>query len=183
MWVTREHDPLSNRILREVFAVRREALFTMFKHLLVPLDGSSFSEAALPYALGLARQFDGEITLLRVILPPRMGEGALTPDSADYVIRVRDDLYDEAIAYVKGIQDELASQSIRTHFQVVESDDTAAEIVGFLHESTVDAIVMSTHGRGGLGRWLFGSVANRVLQSATVPVVLIRPSKESLAKS
>ena len=61
---------------------------TVFKHLLVPLDGSGFAEAALPYALELAAQFDCDITLLRVIMPPRLGEGALTPESADFTVRI-----------------------------------------------------------------------------------------------
>ena len=147
----------------------------MFKHLLVPLDGSGFAEAALPYALELATQFDSDITLLRVIAPLRLGEGALSPESADFSIRVRDDLYKEAIEYLQGHKGSLRGQNYRAHYQVVEAEDVAAEIISAVRGSGADTVVMCTHGRGGLSRWLFGSVAMRVLQSSPVPVLVVRP--------
>lgn len=147
----------------------------MFKHLIVPLDGSGFAEAALPYALELAAQFDSDITLVRVILPPRLGEGALSPESADFTIRVRDDLYKEAIEYLQVQKGSLRSQNYRAHYQVVEAEDVAAEIINTVRGSGADTVVMCTHGRGGLSRWLFGSVATRVLQSSPVPVLIVRP--------
>lgn len=153
----------------------------MFKHLLVPLDGSGFAEAALPYALELAAQFDSDITLLRVIAPPRLGEGALTPDSADFTIRVRDDLYKEAIEYLQFQKGSLRSQHYRAHYQVVEAEDVATEIIDTVRGVGADTVVMCTHGRGGLSRWLFGSVATRVLQSAPVPVLIVRPQSATAA--
>lgn len=147
----------------------------MFKHILVPLDGSGFAEAALPYALELAAQFDSDITLLRVVLPPRMGEGALSPESANFLIKMRDNLYKEAIDYLQHQKGSLRQQNFRAHYQVAESEDIAAEIINTVRGGDMDTIVMCTHGRGGLGRWLFGSVAMRVLQSSKVPVVVIRP--------
>jgi len=153
----------------------------VFKHLLVPLDGSGFAEAALPYALELAAQFDSDITLLRVIAPPRLGEGALTPDSADFTIRVRDDLYKEAIEYLQFQKGSLRSQHYRAHYQVVEAEDVATEIINTVRGVGADTVVMCTHGRGGLSRWLFGSVATRVLQSAPVPVLIVRPQSATAA--
>jgi len=153
----------------------------VFKHLLVPLDGSGFAEAALPYALELAAQFDSDITLLRVIAPPRLGEGALTPDSADFTIRVRDDLYKEAIEYLQFQKGSLRSQHYRAHYQVVEAEDVATEIINTVRGVGADTVVMCTHGRGGLSRWLFGSVATRVLQSAPVPVLIVRPQSATTA--
>lgn len=147
----------------------------MFKHILVPLDGSGFAEAAIPYALELAAQFDSDITLLRVVLPPRVGEGALSPESANFMIKMRDDLYKEAIDYLQPQKGSLRQQNYRVHYQVAESDDVAAEIISATNGTNADVIVMCTHGRGGLGRFLFGSVAMRVLQSAAVPVLVIRP--------
>lgn len=150
----------------------------MFKHILVPLDGSGFAEAAIPYALELAAQFDSDITLLRVVLPPRVGEGALSPESANFMIKMRDDLYKEAIDYLQSQKGSLRQQNYRVHYQVAESDDVAAEIISATNGANADVIVMCTHGRGGLGRFLFGSVAMRVLQSAAVPVLVIRPESK-----
>lgn len=149
---------------------------TVFRHILVPLDGSGFAEAALPYALEMAAQFDSDITLLRVVLPPRMGEGALSPESANYLVKMRDDVYKEAIDYLQHQKGSLRQQNYRVHYQVAESEDVAAEIISAVKGGGVDTVVMCTHGRGGLSRWIFGSVATRVLQSAQVPVLLIRPT-------
>lgn len=148
----------------------------MFRHILVPLDGSGFAEAALPYALELAAQFDSDITLLRVVMPPRMGEGALSPESANYMIKMRDDLYKEAIDYLQQQKGSLRQQNYRVHYQVAESEDVAAEIIGAVRGGNIDTVVMCTHGRGGISRWIFGSVATRVLQTAQVPVLVIRPT-------
>jgi nucleotide-binding universal stress UspA family protein len=147
----------------------------VFRHILVPLDGSGFAEAALPYALEMAAQFDSDITLLRVVLPPRAGEGALSPESANYMIKMRDDLYKEAIEYLQQQKGSLRQQNYRVHYQVAESEDIAAEIISAVRGADADTVVMCTHGRGGLSRWLFGSVATRVLQSSPVPVLVIRP--------
>lgn len=154
----------------------------MYRHILVPLDGSGFAEAALPYALEMAAQFDSDITLLRVVLPPRMGEGALSPESANFLIKMRDDLYKEAIEYLQHQKGSLRQQNYRVHYQVAESEDIAAEIISAVRGGDVDTVVMYTHGRGGLSRWLFGSVATRVLQSVQVPVLVIRPTGGRVAE-
>ncbi|MCL4803813.1 MAG: universal stress protein [Anaerolineae bacterium] len=153
----------------------------MFRNILVPLDGSGFAEAALPYALEMAAQFDSDITLLRVVLPPRMGEGALSPDSANFLIKMRDDLYKEAIDYLQQQKGSLRQQNFRVHYQVSESEDVAGEIISAVKGGDIDTVVMCTHGRGGISRWLFGSVATRVLQSAQVPVLVIRPQGKTEA--
>lgn len=147
----------------------------MYDHLLVPLDGSTFAEAALPHAVTLAQQTHGEITLLRVVLPPRVGDDALSPESADFLIRLRDDLYNEAISYLQGLQQSLERAELDVHYRVAEAEDVAAEIIAAAREIGADTVVMCTHGRGGLSRWLFGSVATRVLQSSSLPVLVIRP--------
>jgi len=154
----------------------------VYRHILVPLDGSGFAEAALPYALEMAAQFDSDITLLRVVLPPRMGEGALSPESANFLIKMRDDLYKEAIEYLQHQKGSLRQQNYRVHYQVAESEDIAAEIISAVRGGDVDTVVMCTHGRGGLSRWLFGSVATRVLQSVQVPVLVIRPTGGRVAE-
>lgn len=153
----------------------------MFRHILVPLDGSGFAEAALPHALELAARFDSDITLLRVVLPPRMGDGALSPESANFLIKMRDDTYKEAIDYLQQQKGSLRQQNFRVHYQVAESEDVAAEILSAIRGADIDTVVMCTHGRGGLSRWLFGSVATRLLQSAHVPVLVIRPTGEQQA--
>jgi nucleotide-binding universal stress UspA family protein len=112
-----------------------------------------------------------------------MGEGALSPESANFLIKLRDDLYKEAIDYLQQQKGSLRQQNYRVHYQVAESEDIAAEIINAVRGSDADTVVMCTHGRGGLSRWLFGSVATRVLQTSPVPVLVIRPSGKSPAEA
>lgn len=151
----------------------------MYQHILVPLDGSGFAEVALPYAITLASRFDSQVTLLRIILPPRTGSGGLSPESADFLIKMRDDLFKEAIDYLQAHKSSLQQQNFKVNYQVAESEDIAAEIISVIRDINADTVVMCTHGRGGISRWLFGSVASKVLQTADVPVLLIRPSRET----
>jgi len=94
---------------------------------------------------------------------------------------VRDDLYKEAIEYLQFQKGSLRSQHYRAHYQVVEAEDVATEIINTVRGVGADTVVMCTHGRGGLSRWLFGSVATRVLQSAPVPVLIVRPQSATTA--
>lgn len=149
----------------------------MFKHILVPVDGSPFAETAIPYAVSLASQYQGELTLLRVILPPRSSDGPLSLNSAENLVRARDDLYRDAIGYCRHQQATLGDRPCVIHYQVAESDDVAEEINRVARECGADTIVMSSHGRGGISRLLFGSVAARVLQTAAAPVLVVRPNE------
>jgi len=151
----------------------------MFTHLLVPLDGSQFAEAALPYAQTLAGQFDAEITLLRVVQPPRVGSGSLTPETADFVVQLRDELHGEAETYLKAQRDALRQQGYKAHYRLVEGEQVAEEIIRVAAEEASDTVVMSTHGRSGLQRWVFGSVADKVLRQARFPILLIRAQEQA----
>jgi nucleotide-binding universal stress UspA family protein len=151
----------------------------MFKHLLLPLDGSPLGEMALPAALELATHFDSEITLLQVVRPPyiatHVGGGAY----AEMILGLRDLARAEATAYLKGHQGSLRQQGHRVHAHLSEGESVAELIVDAAASLDVDTIVMSTHGRGGLGRWVYGSVADKVLRSACVPVLLVRATADN----
>jgi nucleotide-binding universal stress UspA family protein len=141
----------------------------MFKHLLVPLDGSRLAEAALPAAVHLAQQLQAALTLLHVIerqAPQAVhGERHLTRP-------------DEASAYL----DEIARRACPAGLQVARHVHTAAvadvaqSIVEHGRELRPDLIVMCTHGQGGLRDLVFGSIAQQVVARGAVPVLLIRPT-------
>jgi nucleotide-binding universal stress UspA family protein len=128
--------------------------------------------------MALAGRFDSQLTLLRIILPPRVSNGGLSPESADFLIKVRDDLFKEAIEYLQTQKGSLRQQNFKVSYQVAESEDIAAEIINVVRDINADTVVMCTHGRGGISRWLFGSVASKVLQTVDIPVLLIRPSRD-----
>jgi nucleotide-binding universal stress UspA family protein len=145
----------------------------MFKHLLVPLDGSILAEAALPAAARLAQILGAQVTLVHVIerdAPQEIhGERHLTNP-------------DEARAYL----DEIASRAfpagirVEKHVHTSEVSNVAQSIVEHVGELGPDLIVMCTHGRGGLRRWVFGRIAQQVVNRGTTPVLLIQPTFEEV---
>ena len=131
----------------------------MYRRLLLPLDGSSLAERAIPYAEALARPSDAHIGVLRVHT-----DAILEP-------------VDSVERYVHEIAAGLSGKDLSVDAAVAARDtlrvDPAHEIAREASARGADLIVMSTHGRSGLGRWLLGSVAEGVLHQATVPVLLI----------
>lgn len=145
----------------------------MFSHLLIPLDGSSFSEAALPYALSLAQKYNSELTLMQVIMPPQWMSmlEAETPEMVDKIRAVNEQ---KAVNYLNNKVEELRTQGFKVNAEIRQNEPVAEAILEVAAMEHIDGIVMSTHGRSGIDRWVFGSVAERVVHHATVPVLLIR---------
>jgi nucleotide-binding universal stress UspA family protein len=150
----------------------------MFKHILVPLDGSRLAEAALPAACELAAKFDSEITLLRVTSSPMLFTNVDGYVYGDLIGTMRQQSRDEATAYLNSHKGVLRQQGYIVHAQILENESPATAILDVVEVQNMDGIVMSTHGRGGLVRWMFGSVADKVLRHADVPVLLIRANTD-----
>jgi nucleotide-binding universal stress UspA family protein len=143
----------------------------MYERVLVPLDGSEIAEAILPFAEKLAGPVDAEAMLVRVVEPLSAGEafaaaGVVAPDTL-FLRQL------EAKEYLARVERRLASKGIRVRTDL-RSGTPAAEIVAAATSWGADLIAMATHGRGGVGRLLFGSVAEAVLRAAPVPVLMIR---------
>lgn len=149
----------------------------MLKHVLVPLDGSKLAEAALEHALNIIEP-KAQITLVSAIEAPELPVYGYYPvtTAPDYQ-EVKDKLLPYARHYLDGIAEDLRQKdfSVRT---AAEMGDPAQVITEYAEKYQADAIVMSTHGRSGLSRWLFGSVTNKVLSAKPCPVYVI-PSKEN----
>ena len=150
---------------------------TEFKHILVPLDGSSLAERALPVARVLAQKFDSQIILLRVLDIPSPTPPTSHPEvTMGWAREVREHALQEAQSYLQAVQSELDRQGIAT--QILLRDTSPAEdILDVAGIEGIDLIVMSSHGRGGLARWAFGSVAEKVARHSLCPVLLVRPSE------
>jgi nucleotide-binding universal stress UspA family protein len=136
----------------------------------VPLDGSTVAEAILPFLLEIAGPLDMDLVLLRVIepLPPTVLEGARQAAMEDVEGQTA-----QAEAYLAPIAENLRSRGVRAR-TTVRRGEPAPEIVEGAREVGADLIAMTTHGRSGLGRLVFGSVAEAVLRHADVPVFLMR---------
>jgi nucleotide-binding universal stress UspA family protein len=142
----------------------------LYRKILVPLDGSGLAEVALRHAESLAWQCGAEIILMRVI---HMAWPLSAPDmNVERRLDV-DRIQAAALTYLKGICGELRAKKITAH-KVVMNGPVADTIVDYARQEGVDLIVMCSHGGGGFSRWVFGSVAEKVLQGAPCPVLLVR---------
>ena len=149
----------------------------MYKRALVPLDGSMVAAAIVPFILEIAGPLDMEVALLRVVVPapPMVLEG-----SSYVVAEDVEKLRANAEAYLASVAAELRDQGVRVTIQV-RFGEAVSEILAGAREVEADLIAMTTHGRGGLGRLLFGSVAEAVLRQAEIPVFMMRQTKAQVA--
>ena len=144
------------------------------RELIVPLDGSSLAEAAVPLARGLAKALGGHIVLVGVIPTPGQliaGQGGAI---GTYVGSDHARLESEAKEYLEAILGSLKASGLSAE-ATVRQGKPAAEIGEVAREHAAAAVVMATHGRTGLVRALLGSVAGEVLHQGASPVILVRP--------
>lgn len=133
--------------------------------IMVTLDGSELSELALPLARGLARATGAEVVLFRAAV------AQVVPGLDPSYMQVQ--VVAEAQQYLEALEDKLRSSGFNVT-SVVSYGPAPEQIVDMAEFLGVDLIVMSTHGRSGLGRWVYGSVADKVLRGSSVPVLLVR---------
>jgi len=143
----------------------------MFRHIMIPLDGSTRAESALPVAARLARASGGQLTLLRVVTPAieldiHPMPLATTAESALEEEVARANAYLAQFAASK----ELEGITIRTE---TLSGPVARTILLFAHLQQVDLIAMCSHGSTGLKRWVLGSVAEKVARHSPIPVLVL----------
>jgi nucleotide-binding universal stress UspA family protein len=144
----------------------------MFAHLLVPLDGSGLAETVLPYVRLIAHANGTRVTLLHLI-------ERNAPTSVHGARHLR--TVAEAESYLNDLAASLRRDGItvETHVDTNEGGDTAGRIVDHAAEMQIDLVVLCAHGRSGLGRWLFGSIAQKVLAIGVAPVLLVIPTAGS----
>ena len=141
----------------------------MFKHILVPLDGSNLSEAALIPAAILAEKFNAPVTLLHVI-----EQDAPSEVHADRHLTQPD----EALEYLEDISKRAlpARVKVRTHVHTAPVDDVTRSIVEHVTtEFQTDLIVICTHGRSGIRDALFGNIAQQIAAQGTTPLLVVKP--------
>lgn len=144
-----------------------------FKRIMVPLDGSFFSEQAIPFAKAIAGS-DAELLLMQVA---PAGKAVYTVRgrlivSEEEMTRARVDESDTSLAHA--CQDWLSD---RPHVRTMTAiGDAAEKIVQTAYREKADLIVMASHGYGGVLRWVIGSVADRVARTSQIPVLVMRPT-------
>ncbi len=142
----------------------------MYNKILVPLDGSELAECVLPHVKAIAvGNGTGKVVLLRIVEPLPAG----TPPAVDFEV-VQKAGVKAAEEYLARIKARLNKEGLNVEAKVL-TGRPAETITEFAQREKADIIALATHGRSGISRWVFGSVADRLVRSSSVPVLLIRP--------
>jgi nucleotide-binding universal stress UspA family protein len=151
--------------------------------ILLPLDGTAVSEQVIEPAVELGALVGAEFTLLRVVRPVMPSPLTVDPptvaagvqDLLDRVEHLHEQLRKEAQDYLEGVAARLRGRGLKVRTKVAVQDPPAAAILGESQPQEADLVALGTHARGGLSRLLLGSVADKVIRAAAVPVLVRRP--------
>jgi len=145
-----------------------------FQSILVPLDGSPEAEVVLPHVASLATKIGSRVTIFEAIDMASLGP----TEFAGYSESAVRGLEATVTKYVCGIRDQLKGQGLTGECTAEKAIGPAAdEIVDYAEKHDIDLIAMATHGRSGVKRWVFGSVAEKVLHAVHIPILLVRVQK------
>jgi nucleotide-binding universal stress UspA family protein len=159
----------------------------VFERIIVPLDGSRLSAQAVPFAAEVAKRFDAEVILVRVLptsglsLVPSSAdtEDAATRDIIPQEGRLKDvDNASNAKRYLMNWAQSLKSQGVKVSYQVTIGTP-AKSIMELAQAQQASLIVMMSHGRGAFKRAIMGSVADEILRGSILPVLIVRPKEEA----
>jgi nucleotide-binding universal stress UspA family protein len=148
----------------------------VYQHVVVPLDGSKWSESAIPRAVEIARLHDAELVLFHVHQQKGRdyaGDWALAGQQ-----QIADQSYEQMTDQMVALRNRLRQEGLKAREVIIRGGNPAQAINEFVEsEDGISLIVMSTHGRTGLSRWLMGSVAGSVIREARCPVTLVYPDR------
>jgi nucleotide-binding universal stress UspA family protein len=155
------------------------------RHILLPLDGTPLAEEMIEPAAAVAALTGAEFTLLRVLRPvlpsniayESVGVGPATEEVIAQIQRVHEQLRMEAESSLAGVAVRLRGQGFGVQTRVAVEEQPALAILQEAVPPAIDLVALQTHGRGGLARLLLGSVADKVIRGASVPVLVRRPPR------
>jgi len=147
----------------------------LVRKMLVPLDGSPIAEQVLPHAEAVAGTLGSEILLFHVFEPMRKHAGGVVYRALpDEVVNEENDRRKQAgLSYLNEISKKMKAQETPVSIEVTRGSP-ADQILDYAETHGTDLIAMSTHGRSGIGRWVFGSVTDKVLHSGDTAVLVVR---------
>ena len=151
----------------------------MFRSILVPLDGTSFSERALPMAREVARASGATVHLARVHMRKEpnalLGGASLQWQGVDLSEYDPKERRSEA-EYLHAVEERLSSSGVAAGSELLEDRDLTDQLCDCARRVDADAIFMTSHARGGLDRMIHGSVAERVIRDSQLPVFIVHPT-------
>jgi len=145
----------------------------MYKNIIVPLDGSELAECVLPHVHTVAKgQTAARVTLIRVVTKLHLYGGVESRFSPEEKKHLEDDSMNVAREYLNNVASRLIEKGLKAETLVLYGEKTVETLADYVD---VDLIVIATHGRSGVGRWVLGSVADKILRASPVPVLMVRP--------
>jgi nucleotide-binding universal stress UspA family protein len=160
----------------------------MYKHIMVPLDGSEVAECVIPQLEMVAKscQPAPKVTLVRVVTPLKLYSGFEYGGMVEYISpeqiqRLEDDIKKNAQDYLVKHVSRLKKDGITAEAQVTFGM-ASQTLTKYAEDNGVDLIIIATHGRSGINEWFWGSVAERVLKTSKIPVLMVRPDGCGLKK-
>jgi nucleotide-binding universal stress UspA family protein len=180
---------VANKVLR---ATRKQVLLIRAKgaepdvykerliKVLVPVDGSRESESILKFVTYMAAELNLEVTLFHMWVRERE-----TYPTSMHSLKRTEKIRKREKDYIERLGTRLKEKglNVETVFSEVWQDEEAEEIIKLAEEGRFSMVAMATHGRSGVGRWIFGSNADKVLSEGSTPLLLVRPVKRSKARS
>jgi nucleotide-binding universal stress UspA family protein len=146
----------------------------MYQHVMVPLDGSELAECVLPHVRAIAVGCSVvKVTLVRVVEPLLIRGSVGVRISPEEKERLEKQSMDEAKNYLDQIAKSLKESGVAAESEVL-SGDVVSKLVDYANMNEVDLVIISTHGRSGVSRWVWGSVTDRILRAVCVPVTMVR---------
>ena len=147
----------------------------MYEKIMVPLDGSELAECVLPHMEGLIKGCHvSNVVFVRVAQPPvppsHYGEVSISPEIYEETESARKA---EAKDYLDQIKNRLKYEGTELHSEVLVGG-VADSLADYTEKNDIDLIIMATHGRSGITRWVRGSIADKILRSSNVPVLMVR---------
>ncbi len=162
---------------QEVSDQQLEVAAPTLQHVLIPLDGSRLAEEIVQPAVALGRLTSARYTLIQA-LDPLVMEHSKPPYSVGLDRRMLGEVRKRALTYLEQVAERLRAQSLQVQTALVVAQPHVA-ILDYAHKHAVDLIALATHGRGGGARMLLGSVADKVVRGADMPILLQRPAAEA----
>ena len=165
-------------LIRAVKLPRKAPRERLLDRVLLPLDGSETSEAAVPYIRKLIDKLGSEVILFGVVVA---GQHVRTVGGLDYILYPEPELElakTEAREYLDRLCQRLGGRKSKVSVGLKVGDNIAGEIVKFAKRKSVGLIAISAHGHSGIEKWVFGNIANKIVQVSKIPVLVVRTPRE-----
>tara|TARA_B100000315_G_C14510205_1_gene556606 strand:- start:617 stop:1096 length:480 start_codon:yes stop_codon:yes gene_type:complete len=151
----------------------------MYQKILIPLDGSELAECVLPHVEFMAKSSHAQSVTFIYVIKPAISAFSDSEEGISWLPvedtnRLDSEAKTAAERYLTQLLSGVKYDGVDIQLQIIFGDQVADVIADYATKNEVDLIIISTHGRSGIGRWVWGSVADRVLRTACIPVMMVR---------